>query len=133
MKLPGVFQSRGRRLEDVAPDTALIADLLPDDDLPDTRPHDGIGYDEAGMDAGLGVDDSSFDDSQMLIGAPESQGPSAASRSSDGDTASRRAAAPSRRAGIGRFRGGASHAAGTKKKRFVMPVIGRQPLHKQLR
>jgi len=86
MNLPAFLQPGRRKLADASPDTALIEDLLPDDDSPSHPGGRAPGHDNGALSDFDGLENS-------------------------GDAA----AAPRR-----------------PRKRFVLPLIGKQPFQKQL-
>ncbi len=116
IKLPAFLQPRTNRHEDMAPDSAILEDLLPDDDFEVSRPLQarGVAPSSAADAAWLGDAQPELPARADAVPAPPMPAPAAKPRVPS--PAGPVAAAPATRA----------------RDRFQIPVIGAMPFRKQL-
>jgi len=116
IKLPAFLQPRTNRHEDMAPDSAILEDLLPDDDFDVSRP-----LQARGVPPGASSDTARYGEVPPDLPA---QAVSAAAVSMPAPAAKPRAPSPTVAA--------AAAPAARSRDRFQIPVIGALPFRKQL-
>ncbi|HLS54747.1 MAG TPA: methyl-accepting chemotaxis protein [Zeimonas sp.] len=114
IKLPAFLQPRTNRHEDMAPDSAILEDLLPDDDFDVSRP-----LQARGVPAG-----SSSDTARYGEVPPDLPAHAVSAVSMPAPAAKPRAASPTVAA--------ATSPAARSRDRFQIPVVGALPFRKQL-
>ncbi len=118
IKLPAFLQPRTNRHEDMAPDSAILEDLLPDDDFEVSRP-----LQARSVTPGSSADAAWYGDAQPDLSARGDAVP-APSVSMPAPAAKPRAPSPASLA--------AAAPAARSRDRFQIPVVGAMPFRKQL-